>query len=403
METNDLVQLEIRQSEIKAHRRAMAAKEAEEYNFLLAFPQKPKSLFTRIQGIFNPAVPMASRARFLDMSHWNTLKNPDALFSQVDGVVLKCGGMDISDGKGALKVYEDVNWSANVQIAYDHKKRIEAYFYAHPDYHLLKQRSLDWVKNQDYKTNEILIQLITSLHNGPWTWDTLVADRGWKPIEALWIDLEETDAWNGKITPAWQEATIFNILEPLRRLQLQKKIPDWKLGVYTRPLFIRDDCKNADGSNPLETYLWNRRDWIYLWLAQWIFALDPDIQLNSLGELWQKYLPPDTFKFLYVPYQLENRIWHHQFTGEKFDTPEYTPEVDANLHFDTVEAYDRATGFVSGSTPPPPPVPEPTPEPTPVDLTEVLARLTEVDTQLNTLESKIDDLATKLNKVLRLE
>lgn len=338
---------EQRRLQVRKNRLAMAAREAEE----MQKQPKPRALTAGqlLAGkslINNQSVPMAKRARFVDISHWNTVNDPASLFSSVDGVVAKIGGMDIGDGKGAKMAYEDSKWSYHTQLVFDNKRRLEGYFFTDPDYHLLKQRNLDWVKNQPYTENEVLIRLISSLHNGSWTWDTLRPDQGWKPIEAVWLDAEETDAWNGKITPPWQEATIANLLDPLLMLQQRERIPtDWQLGCYLRPLWLRDDCKNPDGSNPLETYLFYRRDRLRLWMAQWVFALDPDIQLKDLDDLWANYLPPDTFKWLYMPNGYDNRIWHHQFTGERFDVPEYVPEVDANLFYDTVEVYDQITGF----------------------------------------------------------
>lgn len=341
-----------RKEEIRASRRRAAR---EEYLAYLALLEKGAQL-----AIWRPDVLNINKARILDLSHWNAQVNYDAISPQVASVILKSGGMD---GGVTGWLYEDKTYATRLHEFYIRGVPPETYFFGTPDYHLFNQHKQEVIKEQPYDQNPIIKRIIDTNHIGPWTWDTLRPDSGWKRFYAWWLDMEDEMFGSQPITDSWQAVTMENILDGLHLMIQREKFPDVHLGTYLRPLWLKK-------YPAVQTYLHNRRDWLWLWYAQWVHPVDPDVALVKLSDVWDTWSPPDSMNYLYMLDGFEQRVQVLQYTGEKFDAPELgMDEVDANLGFDTKEKFHEWLKWTTTPTPPPPP-PPPQPGETQLDRIE---------------------------------
>jgi len=336
------------------------------------------NLITATAAIPNTAVPQLKRARIIEITSALSKADMGKVASEVDGAMVKLGGMDGQDGLGK-GLYSESGWDIRIDQCRAQGMPVIGQFVLRAGYHLFRQRSLPFVQGQLPENNEVLIHLVNQLNQ--------------KPVDALLLLIWDTNAYNGAVGDAWQQATIANILDPLLVKRANGEIPNIPIIIQSNPAYF--SYFNSQTMN----YLYGKKDKIHSALTQWLYSPTPGPVLDSLKTLFDAYSPANSFTYGSRPFGFENNVVFHEFTAGRFSVPTdfwdgsgKNVPLTCMLFWDTKEVLDQ---FLNVTVPEPPPNPE-TP---PVVDAEVEKRLLALEAQVKTLNVSLLDAHSRISSL----
>lgn len=299
-----------------------------------------------VAGTYNRNVAEKNRARGLVL----TSSQAKASFDGLDFIMPAVGGMD------APNLYRDT--SLNQWLTQASQAKIPSVpFYVLDGAFWLNGSgtALSVVQNMTLTQNQMVHDIIDSLHSGMWDYTTLDGKSGWKPFHGLSLLMYNSKTANGgDVNTIWQQATLENVLKQLLVLRSNGQFPNVPFFIWSNPTFF----KTYAPVDPMYTYLRGLRSQVYAGMSEWIYsATSGPLVTDGMQAVFDTYEPSDTFTFAYTPEWFDatginSFVMFHDFTSGRFTVPSVT---DANnvpsplelvMGADTKDAIYKLLNFV---------------------------------------------------------
>lgn len=320
-------------------------------------------------AIYNQNVVQKDRAKILLLSAGQAHSDIPAIAKSTDALLLAMGGMSGTD------IYEESGFVIRTNQASQAGLPVLAQFNVSALYYLNKGTPLATVQNLSTADNNLPVQKLLDI----------LSKSG--PVHALVLSLTDYQTSSGDITDVWQQSTLQSVLYPLTGMMSKGTLKRMPIIVLSYPAFL------TKYNQQLLNFLYNRRGEISIGLHQWISNGEPWMTLSNLQTLWDTYRPPDTFKYISIPYGYQGEtgdghVVFHVFTDNHFIVPEVTysdgasARVSCALWCDTREELYEFLNFVPGSQPPPSDIQ--------AQINALNASLTAMEVRIKALEDKME-------------
>lgn len=281
--------------------------------------------------IYNALVPMTSddpanrRARILYLDESDARVNVTLDKLGVDAFIFQMGGSQKVVVDQHL-LYEDSTWPIRQPLAEALGIPVIGRFDVSPEWYLFFEADYNITEGESNAQNRVLTRLLQSWYKGTWDWNNVQTPYDptkWRKLAGLMIAIMKTTIWGGvgitgkEAGDAWVTLSISHVMEKLKVLMDEGKIPTVPLILHTTPFIVG---AYLGVNSQLANYLGNlnRQKWLWLSYQQWtLYKGVTDISELINAWQWAGVTITTTFRFAYTPDGMDKRVLFHEWSGDR--------------------------------------------------------------------------------------
>lgn len=278
---------------------------------------------TTMTTLFNTAVLQTARAKvFTYNSGQKLLAGVTPSDLGADLVILPMGGMDWWDGSH-MRLYTESSFRGRHAEFTGDGVPVGGKFVLTGGYWLKEQHGageviaqscggeMDEAAKKVSARGNLALPFLLNAWCGSWSWDAIFAKtQTFADIKFLELDMTDVEGFAGAgIGDYWQTITFKHMAQPLNWLKLRGYIPNVPIVLYSGPWFLA-----LYPAGEFAQMLTNAASWLYLRLGQW--TLTSTATFPTLAEIYA-FRPAETFAFSTLPDGYFERVWMHEYSGEK--------------------------------------------------------------------------------------